>query len=68
MATDLWFCTCLGYRREDLLRIHFNSGIAGEYVRAVSVLEKKNTHLSVRIVPDSLIQLVVLSGATYPMT
>lgn len=67
MACDLWFCTCVGYRREELLRLHFKSG-QGEYARAVAVTEHKNKHDSVRLIPNSLVELTLTTKTMYPLS
>lgn len=47
--------------------MHFHASV-GEFARAVSITEHKNDHNSVRLIPDSLIQLAALTNTHYPMS
>lgn len=50
------------------MRVNVTATEPGWFVRAVSVVEKKNNHLSTRIIPDSLGYLISMTGTKYPMT
>ena len=64
-ATDLWMVACMGLRRSDIFRIVFEN--RGKIVDLIKIEEHKNRNLTIRVVPDSLRNLINRYGVCYPL-
>jgi hypothetical protein len=67
LATDMWLVLSLDLRYHDLLRVVFVSK-NGSFFKIIRLIEKKNRHKAVRFLPTSLLEMVVASKNSYPMS
>lgn len=67
LACDTWFSVCLGLRSSELLEVKLESDI-GEFYDVIKVVERKNDHEALRVVPSSLKILSRYHNISYPLS
>lgn len=68
LATDLWMVVCMGLRRSDTMRIHFQLPETTIFAGYIKLTERKNKHNCLRVVPFSLLKLMTATGTKFPIT
>ena len=67
LACDVWAAVCLGLRSPELKRVYFLNSYR-QPVRTIKIKERKNNNTTLRYIPDSLINLILLTNTTYPIS
>lgn len=59
--------TCLGLRKSELLRLIFRDE-KGKFIKYLKIYEQKNQNTTARFIPLSVLQIIQLSGTSYPIS
>lgn len=67
LGVDLWFTTVMGLRKSELMRVWIKIG-EGKYACGIKLLEQKNRHEALRLIPISLIKIAEHFSISYPIS